>query len=359
MPNFEEEPEYSKLISRGRRDGYVTEQEVLEMLEESGHASEDFDDIYAELAGQGIALIDKEEAEAWEEEHIQTYGAPEKRQKLDDSTEDAVGTYLRDIGTTPLLTGDQEVALFKRIEAGDTEAKSLVIAANTRLVVNIAKKYLGRGLDLLDMIQEGNLGLIRAVEKFEYQRGFKLSTYATWWIRQAITRAIADQARTIRIPVHMVEIINRINRAERELTAILGRSPVLEEIADQLDMTVERVQYAMKIQQDVVSLDATVGEDDAELSSFVPDEDSLSPMENTVNNLIKEQVADGIKILTPREQKILRMRFGLEDGIPHTLHEVGNEFGITRERVRQIESKALERLRGRRDMKNLRGMLQD
>lgn len=300
-----------------------------------------------------VSELDEEEIEELESQPIEV-------DRLGSFIDDPVYAYLQTIGKVPLLNKAQEVELAKRIELGDTVAKNAMIEANTRLVVNIAKKHMDRGLDLLDMIQEGNIGLVRAVEKFDWRRGYKFSTYATWWIRQAITRAIADQARTIRIPVHMVEIINKVIRAQRELAQELGQEPTLTEVGERLEMTADRVAHILKIKQEVVSLDETYGEDeDTALAEMLTDEEAPTPEELAIQQLIKERITLGIKILDPRSQKIIRMRFGLEDGIPRTLSQVGDEFGITRERVRQIEGKALERLSHRRDMKMLKAYLSD
>jgi len=257
--------------------------------------------------------------------------------------------YLREIGRIPLISGDEEKELAKRIEKGDEEARKKLTQANLRLVVSIAKRYVGRTphLTLLDLIQEGNLGLFKAVEKFDYRRGYKFSTYATWWIRQAITRALADQARTIRIPVHMVETISKYTQAKRRLLQDLGREPLAEEIAVEMNIPVEKIRHIQKISQDVVSLEAPVGEDDEDstLSEFIQDERSLTPSQAASHGILKDRIKEILVDLTPREQKILMMRFGLEDGITHTLEEVGKEFGVTRERIRQIEAKSLIRIK--------------
>jgi RNA polymerase primary sigma factor len=266
--------------------------------------------------------------------------------------------YLREIGKIPLLTQEEEVDLAKKIESGDKQAKKRLAEANMRLVVSIAKKYIGRGLDLLDLIQEGNTGLLRAVVKFDYTKGFKFSTYATWWIRQAITRAIADQARTIRIPVHMVETINKLIRTQRRLLQELGREPLPEEIALEMGIEVEKVNYILKIKEDTVSIEAPVGEEeDSRLADFIEDRDSTTPEEAATYQLLKENISDVLQLLTPREQRILRMRFGLDDGRAHTLEETGQEFGVPRERIRQIESKALQKLKKHRESKKLRDYL--
>lgn len=274
---------------------------------------------------------------------------------LDDISDDSVRLYLREIGRIPLLTPDEELKLAYEVKEGKKEAKDKMAEANMRLVVSIAKRYSGRGLDFLDLIQEGNTGLLRAVEKFDPDKGFKFSTYATWWIRQAITRAIADQARTIRIPVHMVETINKLLRTQRRLTQELNREPTNEEIAAAMEMDVDKVEYVMKIKQDITSLDASVGNDDEDsvLGDFIEDEEAASPEESATTQLLKEQVQIILSALTEREQKIIKMRFGLEDGKSHTLEEVGQEFSVTRERIRQIEAKALAKLRKHKDAKKL------
>ncbi|MCD7862567.1 MAG: RNA polymerase sigma factor RpoD [Lachnospiraceae bacterium] len=262
------------------------------------------------------------------------------------STEDPVRMYLKEIGKVPLLTAEEEIELAKRMEAGDEEAKKRLAEANLRLVVSIAKRYVGRGMLFLDLIQEGNLGLIKAVEKFDYRKGYKFSTYATWWIRQAITRAIADQARTIRIPVHMVETINKLIRVSRQLLQDLGREPTPEEIAAEMDMPVERVREIIKISQEPVSLETPIGEEeDSKLGDFIQDENVAVPAEAAANTMLKEQLDEVLQTLTEREQKVLRLRFGLDDGKARTLEEVGKEFNVTRERIRQIEAKALRKLR--------------
>ncbi len=266
--------------------------------------------------------------------------------------------YLKEIGKVPLLTAEEEVELAKRMEQGDEEAKKQLIEANLRLVVSIAKRYVGRGMLFLDLIQEGNLGLIKAVEKFDYRKGYKFSTYATWWIRQAITRAIADQARTIRIPVHMVETINKMVRVSRQLVQEKGRDPLPEEIAEEMGITEEKVREIMKIAQDPVSLETPIGEEeDSHLGDFIPDEEALAPADAAAYILLKEQLVDVLDTLTPREEKVLRLRFGLDDGRARTLEEVGKEFDVTRERIRQIEAKALRKLRHPSRSKKLKDYL--
>ena len=274
------------------------------------------------------------------------------------SIEDPVRMYLKEIGKVPLLSAEREIELAQRMEEGDEAAKKKLAEANLRLVVSIAKRYVGRGMLFLDLIQEGNLGLIKAVEKFDYRKGYKFSTYATWWIRQAITRAIADQARTIRIPVHMVETINKLIRVSRQLLQELGREPLPEEIAKEMDMPVERVREILKISQEPVSLETPIGEEeDSHLGDFIPDDDALAPADAASMSLLKEQLADVLKTLTPREEKVLSLRFGLEDGNPKTLEEVGKEFNVTRERIRQIEAKALRKLRHPSRSKKLKDFL--
>ena len=278
-------------------------------------------------------------------------------ENVDAFADDSVRLYLREIGKIPLLTPEEEADLAQRIVKGDKKAKDKMVESNMRLVVSIAKRYGGRGLDFLDLIQEGNTGLLRAVEKFDPEKGFKFSTYATWWVRQAITRAIADQARTIRIPVHMVETINKVLRTTRKLTTDLNREPTTEEIAAELHMEPEKVDYVMRIKQDIASLDASVGRDgddeDSVLGDFVEDEERISPEDSAANQILKEQLSEIISTLTDREQKIIRLRFGIGGGRPHTLEEVGAEFDVTRERIRQIEAKALSKLRKNKDTKKL------
>jgi RNA polymerase primary sigma factor len=283
-------------------------------------------------------------------------------QYFDDISDDSVRLHLREIGKIPLLSAEEELALAQRVVAGDKRAKDKMAEANMRLVVSIAKRYSGRGLDFLDLIQEGHTGLLRAVEKFDPDKGFKFSTYATWWIRQAITRAIADQARTIRIPVHMVETINKLLRTQRRMTQELNREPTIEELAKELEMEPEKVEYVIKIKQDISSLDAGVGRDgedeDSVLGDFIEDEDGATPEESAASQLLKEQVQSVLSTLSEREQKIIKMRFGLENGKSHTLEEVGQEFAVTRERIRQIEAKALAKLRKHKDAKKLYEYLQ-
>ena len=301
---------------------------------------------------EGPAPEDLEEEEVDTDEDVLS-----QEQYFDDASDDSVRLYLREIGKIPLLNSEEELALAHRVVAGEKKAKDKMAEANMRLVVSIAKRYSGRGLDFLDLIQEGNTGLLRAVEKFDPDKGFKFSTYATWWIRQAITRAIADQARTIRIPVHMVETINKLLRTQRRMTQELNREPTIEELAKELEMEPEKVEYVMKIKQDITSLDAGVGRDgddeDSVLKDFIEDEDGKTPEQAAAEQLLKEQVQAILSTLSDREQKIIKMRFGLENGKSHTLEEVGQEFAVTRERIRQIEAKALAKLRKHKDSKKL------
>ncbi len=329
-----------KLLDKGRQHGFVTYQEILQAFPFPEQKISLLDALYDEFSVQGIDVREGKRLLEIETE------ATQKASEIKDISDDSVRMYLREIGRISLLKTEDEVRLAKRIEAGDETAKRKLAEANLRLVVSIAKKYIGRGLSLLDLIQEGNTGLLRAVEKFDYRKGYKFSTYATWWIRQAITRAIADQARTIRIPVHMVETINKMIRTQRQLVQDLGREPLPEEIAAEMSIPVEKVEHILKISQETVSLETPVGEeDDSRLGDFIEDKESLSPEENAIYQLMKGHVGESLVFLSPREQKILKMRFGLEDGRTHTLEEVGKEFGVTRERIRQIEAKSLQKLR--------------
>ncbi len=350
-------PEVERLLQKGKEQGFVTQQEVSQAIPDAEDNIEELDELYAALLEHGVELTDQKDRLIWDSGDDEE-SPQESDDYVKDIADDSVRLYLREIGRVPLLNAEQEVELAKRIAKGDKAAKDAMVEANLRLVVSIAKKYIGRGLDLLDLIQEGSSGLLRAVEKFDYTKGFKFSTYATWWIRQAITRAIADQARTIRIPVHMVETINKLIRTQRRLVQELGREPLPEEIAAEMEIEVDKVNHILKIKQDIVSLESPVGDDkDSSLSEFIEDEDRPTPPEVAANQLLKEQVASVLSLLTPREQKILRMRFGLEDGKSHTLEEVGLEFGVTRERIRQIEAKALTKLRKHRESKKLKDYL--
>ncbi|MFZ3010027.1 MAG: RNA polymerase sigma factor RpoD [Candidatus Microsaccharimonas sp.] len=311
----------------------------------------------AVVAGPVLIEIDEPAPEDLEDEVDNDEDLLSQDQYFDDASDDSVRLYLREIGKIPLLNAEEELALAQKVVSGDKRAKDKMAEANMRLVVSIAKRYSGRGLDFLDLIQEGNTGLLRAVEKFDPDKGFKFSTYATWWIRQAITRAIADQARTIRIPVHMVETINKLLRTQRRMTQELNREPTIEELAKELEMEPDKVEYVMKIKQDITSLDAGVGRDgddeDSVLRDFIEDEESATPEESAASQLLKEQVQAILSTLSDREQKIIKMRFGLENGKSHTLEEVGQEFAVTRERIRQIEAKALAKLRKHKDSKKL------
>lgn len=348
------------LLAKAKKDGQIDQRDIFAKIADTPENIDVLDGLYTELADADIAIITPAEPTAEDFSNGWTAEEPEEptlsdQTYLDDIADDSVRLYLREIGKIPLLNAEEELALAKRVVAGDKDAKDKMAEANMRLVVSIAKRYVGRGLDLLDLIQEGNTGLLRAVEKFDPDKGFKFSTYATWWIRQAITRAIADQARTIRIPVHMVETINKLLRTQRRLTQELNREPTNEEIAQEMEIDVDKVEHIMKIKQDISSLDASVRDDeeDSVLGDFIEDEDTISPEESATVQLLKEHVKDMLSALTEREQKILKLRFGLEDGKSHTLEEVGQEFNVTRERIRQIEAKALAKLRKHRDARKL------
>ncbi len=364
-PKVKVESELDQLVEKGKQQGFVTQADILQLIPTAEDDMEKFDEIYALLLEEGIEVAEGDIAEGGAEEEGLDAGdidsleqAHQQEQGLADISNDSVRMYLREIGRIPLLTSEEEVVLAKAIIKEEEGAKDRLAEANLRLVVSIAKKYIGRGLQLLDLIQEGNLGLMKAVEKFDYKRGFKFSTYATWWIRQAISRAIADQARTIRIPVHMVETINKLTRVQRQLSQELQRDPTPEEIATEMDMELEKVQHILKISQNTISLETSVGEEeDSKLSDFIPDDKNMSPDDAATHQLLREQLREVIKTLYPREQKIVNMRFGLEDGKSHTLEEVGREFGVTRERIRQIEAKALLKLRRNRDSKMLKEYL--
>ncbi|OGB74387.1 RNA polymerase sigma factor RpoD [candidate division Kazan bacterium RBG_13_50_9] len=362
-------PEVEYLVLKGQDQGFVTQQEIVQALPEAENNVDLLDKLYEAFFDLGIEVVDMRDDLIWQ---TGAFGETKKKTRKKRSVraglseteaqetigEDSVRMYLKEIGQIPLLKKPEEVALAKRVAAGDKVASKQLAEANLRLVVSIAKKYIGRGLSLLDLIQEGNIGLMKAVEKFDYTRGFKFSTYATWWIRQAITRAIADQARTIRIPVHMVETMNRLARTQRQLVQELGREPTPQEIANEMELDIEKVNHILKISQETVSLEKPVGdEDDSLLGDFIKDEDSLTPEEQSAYEMLKSDVGLVLHLLTPREQKILRMRFGLSGEWAHTLEEVGKEFGVTRERIRQIEAKALMKLRKSKDSKRLKDYL--
>ncbi len=371
VPQKTNEERLNELIEKGKKNGKLTSKELLEVLEDMNLEQEQIDKFYDTLENLGIdtvgedylppidedslpALEELEEIEeVTEEEIVDTEAMVESF-----STDDPVRMYLKEIGKVPLLTNEEELALAKRMADGDEEAKRRMAEANLRLVVSIAKRYVGRGMLFLDLIQEGNLGLIKAVEKFDYTKGYKFSTYATWWIRQAITRAIADQARTIRIPVHMVETINKVIRVSRQLLQELGHDPSAEDIAKVMNMQPDKVREILKIAQEPVSLETPIGEEeDSHLGDFIPDEDASEPAEAASFTLLKEQLMSVLSTLTPREEKVLRLRFGIEDGRTRTLEEVGKEFNVTRERIRQIEAKALRKLRHPSRSKKLRDFL--
>ena len=337
-----------KIIEDHQAKGSITTNSLCDIMEKYETTPNQMDYVYKSIAEAGIQIID--EAERDNELYEQALS--------DIGLDDPVKMYLKDIGRVPLLSADDEIELARRMQEGDEEAKKKLSEANLRLVVSIAKRYVGRGMLFLDLIQEGNLGLMKAVEKFDYQKGFKFSTYATWWIRQAITRAIADQARTIRIPVHMVETINKLTRVSRILLQKYGREPTPAEIAQEMNISEERVREIQKIAQDPVSLETPIGEEeDSHLGDFIPDDDAPEPAEAASFMLLKEQLVEVLKTLTPREEKVLRLRFGIEDGHTRTLEEVGKEFNVTRERIRQIEAKALRKLRHPSRSKKLKDFL--
>lgn len=387
MPSDDDLSQYpagvKELIKKGRVQSFITHQELLKIMPNLENDVILLDEIYTLFMDLGIEVIDVKDSFLWdidkanqEEKKVKktpkkkktkkelaaepgkTEGSEEKEEEEIDEKErqkqinlaeisnDSVRMYLSEIGRVKLLTAKEEITLAKAIEKGDNSAKQQLAEANLRLVVSIAKKYIGRGLSFLDLIQEGNIGLFRAVEKFDPNRGFKFSTYATWWIRQAITRAIADQARTIRIPVHMVETINKLTHTQRRLVQDLGREPTSEELSAEMDMDIKKVRHILKISQDIISLEAPVGaEEDSKLGDFIEDDDAVSPVDATGKQILKENIHEMLKYLSPRERKIIEMRFGLIDGVGHTLEEVGKEFGVTRERIRQIEAKVLQKLR--------------
>ena len=367
-----------KLFEKGKKDGTVTLIDIMEAFQDNDMDKGVAENLYETLGNLGIEVVDDKEIKADidltkpDDLDLQAIDEEEDKEELvaessdpveiavpkGISIDDPVRMYLKEIGKIPLLKPHEEVEYAKRMAEGDEFAKQKLVEANLRLVVSIAKRYVGRGMLFLDLIQEGNLGLIKAVEKFDYKKGYKFSTYATWWIRQAITRAIADQARTIRIPVHMVETINKLIRVSRQLLQELGRDPKPDEIAKEMNMTEEKVREIMKIAQDPVSLETPMGEEeDSHLGDFIPDEDAPAPAEAAAYSLLKEQIEDVLNTLNDREQNVLKLRFGLEDGRARTLEEVGKEFDVTRERIRQIEAKALRKLRHPSRSKKLRDFL--
>lgn len=354
-----------ELVSRGRQRGFITEDEIIHTLPDIESNIEEFEELYERLEKSGIKIISSGEVIKNETDKLaEDFGKAVTKERKNEASDiepnhnDSVQMYLREIGKVPLLKAEDEVRLAKLIEKGDLGAKQQLTEANLRLVVSIAKKYVGRSnnLSLLDLIQEGNIGLFRAVEKFDYHRGYKFSTYATWWIRQAITRALADQSRTIRIPVHMVETINKYTQIVRHLVQELGREPLAEEISAEMGMEVDKVRHIQKISQETVSLETSIGDsdDDSVLGDFIEDTETIMPDQTASRTLLKKHVGEVLEELSPREQRILKIRFGLEDGVTHTLEEVGQEFGVTRERIRQIEAKALEKIRNQKSLGKLR-----
>ena len=353
------------LLEKGRSKGHLTTKEILDAFEGMELNPEQIEKFYDTLESLGIDVVEDMAEESFDDLEFIAAAQEEEEEDLENALnadgiaiDDPVKVYLKEIGRVPLLSPDEEVTLAVRIAEGDESAKKRLSEANLRLVVSIAKRYLGRGMQFLDLIQEGNLGLIKAVEKFDYTKGFKFSTYATWWIRQAITRAIADQARTIRIPVHMVETINKVKKISSQLLHTNGHEPTAEEISDELDMPVDKVREIMRVAQEPVSLETPIGEEeDSHLGDFIPDDDAPAPQDAASHTLLKEQLSEVLDTLTPREEKVLRLRFGLEDGRSRTLEEVGKEFNVTRERIRQIEAKALRKLRHPSRSKKLKDFL--
>jgi RNA polymerase primary sigma factor len=355
----------AQLTALGKKTGVLAYDDIAERMSNFELDSDQMDEFYEFLGDQGIELVGESDEDADPDSQELAKGNDDEFDLNDLSVppgvkiNDPVRMYLKEIGRVDLLSAEEEIKLAKRIEEGDEEAKRRLAEANLRLVVSIAKRYVGRGMLFLDLIQEGNMGLIKAVEKFDYNKGYKFSTYATWWIRQAITRAIADQARTIRIPVHMVETINKLIRVQRQLLQDLGREPTPEEIAEDMDLTPDKVREILKIAQEPVSLETPIGEeDDSHLGDFIEDQDATSPSEHAAYELLKEQLEDVLDTLTDREENVLRLRFGLDDGRTRTLEEVGKVFGVTRERIRQIEAKALRKLRHPSRSKRLKDFLE-
>ena len=354
----------NELVKAGKAKGVLTYKEIMNMLGDIEIEPDQFDRILESLEAMGIEVVNELPKPDAEGKNGEKTAEPAAEEELDLSVpegisiDDPVRMYLKEIGKVPLLTAEEEIEIAKRMEQGDEQAKRKLAEANLRLVVSIAKRYVGRGMLFLDLIQEGNLGLIKAVEKFDYRKGYKFSTYATWWSRPAITRAIADQARTIRIPVHMVETINKLIRVSRQLLQELGREPLPEEIAKEMNISEEKVREIIKIAQEPVSLETPIGEEeDSHLGDFIPDDEAPAPAEAASFTLMKEQLMNVLDTLTPREEKVLRLRFGLDDGRQRTLEEVGKEFNVTRERIRQIEAKALRKLRHPSRSKKLKDFL--
>jgi RNA polymerase primary sigma factor len=348
-----------ELLQKGQDKGSLTYEEITEALQDIDLSVEQIELLYETFSEMNIDLLDDEDSEKddSDKEDKEEKDTEDYLSKI--KTNDPVRMYLKEIGRVPLLSADEEVILAKRMEAGDPAAKRKLVEANLRLVVSIAKRYVGRGMLFLDLIQEGNLGLMKAVEKFDYTKGYKFSTYATWWIRQAITRAIADQARTIRVPVHMVETINKLIRISRQLLQELGRDPTPEEIGEKMGISEEKVNQILKIAQEPVSLEIPIGEEeDSHLGDFIPDDDAIAPADAAAYELLKDQLEEVLHTLTDREQRVLKLRFGLEDGRSRTLEEVGKQFGVTRERIRQIEAKALRKLRHPSRSKQLKDFLE-
>ncbi len=364
MENTEKKTSVSALLEKGKAAGKLTTQEIDAVILEMDFDMDELDKLYETIESQNIEIIDDMNDSVLDELNFDAElpkgqeAAAAAADNRNAAMDDPVKVYLKEIGRVPLLTPEEEIELAIRISNNDQQAKQRLAEANLRLVVSIAKRYVGRGMQFLDLIQEGNLGLIKAVDKFDYTKGFKFSTYATWWIRQAITRAIADQARTIRIPVHMVETINKVKKTNSLLLHKNGRDPTAEEIAAELDMPVEKVREILRVSQEPVSLETPIGEEeDSHLGDFIPDDDALAPQDAASMLLLKEQLNEVLKTLTLREAKVLSLRFGLEDGHPRTLEEVGSEFGVTRERIRQIEAKALRKLRHPSRSKKLKDFL--